>query len=166
MNKLYHWRTHLLTASKAAARTVEGWPLVHCVVAAVSHSFRAFKRSLSLCSDTAESSGDTAGPVTNPMPRATDARVFIHAARDTVAVVRAFTRALTTVVVVSVCAMFVRAHLQSGVSRSQVHEAFMMWHVCFGEVYWSYITTGLLCHSGNRCFAWIMHVNALKHGTW
>ena len=109
--------THLLTASKAAARTVEGCQLVHCVVAAVSHSFRALCRSLSLFSDTAEISGDTAGPEMNPMPRATAARVFMHAARATAAVVRAFTRALTTVVVVMVCAMFVAAHLHFTASR-------------------------------------------------
>ena len=61
--------------------------------------------------------GDTAGPGMNPMPRATAAIVFMHAARATAAVVRAFTRALTTVVVVMVCAMFVAAHLHFTATR-------------------------------------------------
>lgn len=105
-------RSHLLTASKAAARTVDGWLLVHCVVAAVSHSFRAFRRSFSLVSETFATSGLAAGPEVNPIPRATDAKVFIHAALATVDVVLALTSAFTTVVVVTVCEMFVKAHLQ------------------------------------------------------
>ena len=99
---------------------MEGWPLVHCVVAAVSHSFKAFRRSFSLVSDTFATSGLAAGPDVNPIPRATDASVFIHAALAIVDVVLALTSAFTTVVVVTVCEMFVKAHLHMPWNRSCV----------------------------------------------